>query len=161
MSTSDAAEAMIVSRFVDAAPEDVFALLREPTRHQDTEPSDWVRDAIDTAPLTEVGQIFGMNMYLDKADGHYVVHNRVSGIVPDSEIAWLPGEIDDAGRHRPGGWEWRYRLQPEAGGTRVTLIYDWSRTPEPVRAEIGGMPPFGPGFLEKSLAALDAALTAS
>lgn len=160
MSTSDAAEAMIVSRFVDAAPEDVFALLREPTRHQDTEPSDWVRDAIDTAPLTEVGQIFAMNMYFDKADGHYVVHNRVSEIVPDTDIAWLPGEIDDAGRHRPGGWEWRYHLASEADGTRVTLTYDWSRTPESVRADIGGMPPFGPEFLEKSLAALDAALTA-
>ena len=29
---------------------EIFAVLADPTRHQDTEPGDWVRDAVDTRP---------------------------------------------------------------------------------------------------------------
>ena len=43
-------------------------------------------------------------------------------------------------------------------GTRVTLTYDWSAVPPPMREEFG-LPPFGPVFLEQSLEALDRALT--
>ena len=44
-------------------------------------------------------------------------------------------------------------------GTRVTLTYDWADVPEPVRQEFGGFPVIPPGFLEESLAALDAVVS--
>ena len=48
----------------------------------------------------------------------------------DRTIAWLPGELDDSGKHNPGGWFWRYDLSPNDDGTDVTLTYDWTGTPQ-------------------------------
>lgn len=156
-------ERYVVTRTVDAAPAAVFAVLTDPARHRDTEPGDWVRDAINPEPITGAGQIFAMNMYLDAIGGHYVVHNLVSEFDPDTTIAWRPGQLDDDGNHNPGGWSWRYDLAPDpedAGKTRVTLTYDWSGTPQAFRDQVGGMPPFPEQFLDDSLAALDRAVTA-
>jgi hypothetical protein len=70
-------------------------------------------------------------------------------------IAWLPGQLDDAGRHDPGGWWWRYDLAPNGEDTDVTITYDWTETPQEFRDQIGGMPPFPEQFIAESLAALD------
>lgn len=103
-------ERYVVTRTIEATPAQVFAVLTDPNRHQDTEPGDWVRDAVDPQPITGVGQIFVMNMYLEFAGGHYVVHNLVTDYEQDRTIAWLPGLLDDAGRHDSG-----------AGGGAMTL----------------------------------------
>lgn len=151
-------EKLVRSRTVDAPTEAVFALLADPTRHQETEPGDWVRDALDATPITGAGQVFGMNMFHEAAGGAYVMHNRVADFEQDRVLAWEPGQLNAGGDLDTGGWIWRYDLEPAEGGTRVSLTYDWSATPESLRANIGGMPPFGPEFLDDSLAALDSAL---
>ena len=148
-----------VTRTIAAPPATVFALLADPTRHQDTEPNDWVLDAVDTTPITEAGQMFAVNMYMDKAGGHYVMHNLVTEFVPERTIAWLPGQLTEAGDHDPGGWVWRYDLAPSGAGTDVTITYDWSGTPQQLRDEIGGLPPFPESFLGQSLDALERALS--
>jgi hypothetical protein len=158
MSTEDR---LVASRTIDASPAAVFAVLADPTRHQDTEPGDWVRDAVDTEPITGIGRIFAMNMFLERAGGHYVVHNLVTDFEQDRSIAWLPGELDDAGSHDAGGWTWRYDLAPNGDKTDVTLTYDWTATTAAFREQIGGMPPFPEQFLADSLAALDTAATGS
>ena len=66
-------ERLIATRTIAAAPAKVFAVIADPTRHKDTEPGDWVRDAVTTEPITATGQIFVMNMFLDFAGGHYVI----------------------------------------------------------------------------------------
>jgi hypothetical protein len=71
-------ERYAVTRAIAAAPADVFAVLADPTRHKDTEPGDWVRDAVDTEPITAVGQMFAVNMFLEQAGGDYVMHNVVT-----------------------------------------------------------------------------------
>lgn len=152
-------ERMITQRTIEATPQAVFAVLADPNRHQDTEPGDWVRDAVTTAPITGTGQIFAINMFLDRVGGHYVMHNLVTAFEPDRTIAWLPGRVDDAGRHTPGGWWWRYDLAPTDAGTEVTLTYDWTDTPQTFRDQVDNMPPFAPQFLAESLAALDRAVT--
>jgi hypothetical protein len=152
------AEQMSATRTVAAAPAEVFAVLTDPDRHQDTEPGDWVRGAVTTEPITGVGQIFAMNMFLEQAGGHYVTHNLVTEFDQDRAIAWSPGQINDS-THQPGGWTWRYDLTPNNAGTDVTLTYDWSATPQATRDAIGGMPPFSAEFLADSLAALDHTLT--
>lgn len=153
------AEQLVVTHVVPATPDVIFAVLADPSRHHDTEPGDWVRDAIDAAPITAVGQVFGMNMHLDMLGGDYVMHNEVTEFEPDRVIAWMPGTTTDEGRLQTGGWTWHYRLEPTDGGTAVTLTYDWSRTPPQTRAGLPALPPFGRGFLHRSLDALERAVT--
>src|SRR5699024_5103079 len=64
-------EYYIVARTIAAAPPEVFALLTDPARHHETEPTDWVRGALepDPAPVTEVGQVFGIEMFHENAGG--------------------------------------------------------------------------------------------
>ncbi|GAA1481131.1 SRPBCC family protein [Gordonia sinesedis] len=153
-------ERLVAVRTVDASPERVFAVLADPARHQDTEPGDWVRDAVDPRPITAVGQLFAINMYHPNVggDGTYVMVNKVTVFEPNRTIEWLPGQPGENGAHDPGGWTWRYDLADRAdGGTDVTLTYDWSATPQVLRQHIGP-PPFGVEFLDESLGALADAL---
>jgi len=147
-------ERYVVTRTIAASPATIFAVLTDPTRHKDTEPGDWVRDAIDTDPVTARGQMFAVNMYLEQAGGHYVMHNVVTEFAEDRTIAWLPGQLDDSGTHSPGGWFWRYDLAPNGADTDVTLTYDWSGTAQEFRDTIG-VPVFPVQFIEESLAALE------
>jgi uncharacterized protein YndB with AHSA1/START domain len=151
-------ERWAVTRTIDASPADVFAVLSDPARHKDTEPGDWVRDAIDAEPIKGTGQIFAVNMFFDRADGHYVMHNLVTEFEPDRTIAWAPGQLNEAGQHQIGGWTWQYDLEPNGAGTEVTLTYDWSGMPQDFRDQIGEPPPFERQFLVDSLAALDRAV---
>jgi len=150
-------ERYVVTRTIAASPATIFAVLTDPTRHQDTEPGDWVRDAIDTDPVTARGQMFAMNMFLEQAGGHYVTHNLVTEFDEDRTIAWLPGQLDDSGTHSPGGWFWRYDLAPNGADTDVTLTYDWSGTGQEFRDTVG-IPVFPVQFIEESLAALEHAV---
>ncbi|MBB3667097.1 SRPBCC family protein [Garicola koreensis] len=148
---------LVVRRHVQASPQEVFALLSDPSRHDQTEPGDWVGEAIHPEPITGVGQVFGMRMFHVNAGGHYRMDNRVTAFDPDTRIAWAPGQYDDDAHLSTGGWVWQYDLAAGHGGTEVTLTYDWSAVPESLRSELG-LPPFGPEFLEESLEALDRAL---
>ncbi|ATG56257.1 ATPase [Brachybacterium ginsengisoli] len=150
----------IVSRTVPAPPEAVFDLLTDPARHHETEPTDWVRGPLekDPAPLTEVGQEFGIEMFHENAGGRYDMHNRVFAVEPGRTIAWRPGQHGPDGTWGSGGWTWRYDLAPEGAGTRVTLTYDWSAVPDALVKDFG-LPPFPPSFLEDSLEALERAVT--
>ena len=155
--TAAIAECYVVTRTIAATPAEIFAVLVDPTRHKDTEPGDWVRDAIDDAPLTAVGQMFAMNMFFEPG-GHYVVHNVVTAFEQNRALAWLPGQLDEAGTHSPGGWWWRYDLVPTVDGTDVTVTYDWSETSQYFR-DVVGVPVFGADFIEASLATLERTVT--
>ena len=153
-------ERYVVTRTIAASPATIFAVLTNPTRHKDTEPGDWVRDAVDTDPITAEGQMFAVNMFLEQAGGHYVMHNVVTEFDQDRSIGWRPGQLDESGNHNPGGWTWRYDLVPSktsTGSTDVTLTYDWSGTVQSFRDNVG-VPVFGEQFIEESLAALERAV---
>jgi Polyketide cyclase / dehydrase and lipid transport len=152
--TSATAERYVVTRTIAANPAEIFAVLADPSRHKETEPGDWVRDAIDTDRITCTGQMFAVNMFHEQGGGAYVVHNVVTEFNQDRSIAWLPGELDESGRHSPGGWTWRYDLAPNGAGTDVTLTYDWSGAPQEFRETVD-MPVFPVEFIEESLASLD------
>ena len=66
-------------------------------------------------------------------------------------IAWLPGQAADDGSLSFGGWMWRYDLEPVGDDrTQITLTYDWSAVPPPVRENIE-FPPFDRQHLDNSL----------
>ncbi|MFI8998609.1 SRPBCC domain-containing protein [Streptomyces sp. NPDC053542] len=130
----------------------VFAVLADPTVHAAIDGTGWVQEAADRAPLTEVGQVFRMNMYHpDHPNGDYQVANKVHVLDPPRAIGWLTGQEKEDGQLDFGGWLWRYDLTPLGPSeTEVTLTYDWSAVPQYIR-EYLRFPPFGPEHLTNSL----------
>jgi len=135
----------------------IFAILADPTRHAAVDGTGWVRETLDSTPLTAAGQVFRMSMYHpNHPDGAYEMANEVAVIDPPRTIAWKPGQDAGDGTLRFGGWIWRYDLTPAGpASTAVTLSYDWSAVPQAIREHIG-MPPFPPEHLDNSLAHLAA-----
>jgi len=131
----------------------VFAVLSDPATHAAIDGTGWVREPADRAPLTEVGQIFRMEMYHPaRPDGDYQTANKVHVLDPPRAIGWLTGyDRNGDGQLEFGGWFWRYDLAPLGPSeTEVRLTYDWSAVPQPIREHIQ-FPPFGPEHLTSSL----------
>jgi Polyketide cyclase / dehydrase and lipid transport len=131
----------------------VFAVLADPTTHSAIDGTGWVQEAVDRAPLTEVGQIFRMDMYhANHPNGDYQVVNKVQVLDPPRAIGWLTGQEKGDGHLEFGGWIWRYDLAPLGPSeTEVTLTYDWSAVPQFIRERGIQFPPFGPDHLTNSL----------
>jgi hypothetical protein len=129
----------------------VFAVLADPVALASIDGTGWVQEAVDRAPLTEVGQIFRMGMYHpNHPDGDYQVANKVEVLDAPHAIGWLPGYRGEEDLEF-GGWLWRYDLTPLGPSeTEVTLTYDWSAVPQSIR-EYLTFPPFGPDHLSNSL----------
>jgi hypothetical protein len=140
---------------INAPAEAIFAVLAEPAKHAAIDGTGWVRETLDSKPLTAAGQIFRMSMYHpNHPDRNYEVANRVELFHPPSAISWKPGNDAGDGTLQFGGWIWRYDLtRAGASSTTVTLSYDWSAVPESIREHIG-FPPFAPEHLGNSLAHL-------
>jgi hypothetical protein len=132
--------------------ERVFALLADPTTHAAIDGTGWVRGDVDPAPLTEVGQLFTMDMYHPRhSDGDYQTVNQVHVFDPPRAIGWLTGYEKAPGELEFGGWSWRYDVASLGPAeTEVSLTYDWSAVPQSIREYID-FPPFGPEHLPNSL----------
>lgn len=150
-----AEDSLSATLVIDAAAVEVFAVLADPARHADIDGTGWVRDPLDRQMLTTPGQIFRMAMYHpNHPDGSYQMANRVQLFDPPRTISWEPGNEAPDGTLSVPGWVWRYDLAPEGPSkTAVTLTYDWSGVPQPIRDHIG-FPPFPHGHLGNSLAHL-------
>jgi len=145
-------ENMSVTLTVAVPAARVFAVLADPTAHAAIDGTGWVQEPADRAPLTEMGQIFRMDMYHPgHPKGNYQTANKVNVLDPPRAIGWLTGTEKDDGHLEFGGWFWRYDLAPLGPSqTRVTLTYDWSAVPPSIR-EYLQFPPFGPDHLTNSL----------
>ena len=109
----------------------VFAALADPTTHAAIDGTGWVQEAVDRAPLTEVGQIFRMDMHHGgHLDGDYRVVNKVEVLDPPRAIGWMTGTEKGDGELEFGGWIWRYDLAPLGP----------SETERPDRRQAGGHP---------------------
>ena len=151
-------EILRTSTTVNAPIETVFDVLADPAQHAAIDGTGWVRGSLDGKPLTEVGQIFRIEMFHDNHPNKiYDMSNRVEVLDRPRAIAWQPGQgPDDRGNLMPGadldfgGWIWRYDLEPAGTDqTTVTLTYDWSGVP-PGQRDIQ-FPPFPVSHLENSL----------
>jgi hypothetical protein len=146
-------ERIIVSTTIEATPEQVFAVLADPSAHVDIDGTGWLHAPLDGERITAAGQVFRMAMYHENhPDKDYEMANLVDVFDEPRAIGWKPGqESADTGELGFGGWTWRYDL--EAAGpssTTVALTYDWSAVPPPVR-EFISFPPFERPYLERSL----------
>ncbi|MDY7000048.1 MAG: SRPBCC family protein [Actinomycetota bacterium] len=154
-------ETLIVTATVDAPSSAVFEVLADPANHAAIDGTGWLRDALDSGPLTAAGQLFRIAMYHDNhPDGHYEMVNKVIAFEPGRVIAWEPGQADADGQLEFGGWTWRYDVEDLGdledlgdGQTRVVLTYDWSAVPAVMREHIQ-FPPFPESHLHNSLANL-------
>jgi uncharacterized protein YndB with AHSA1/START domain len=149
-------DTMIASRTIDAPADAVFAVLADPSSHAAIDGTGWVRESVDGERLAVAGQVFRIGMYHpNHPDGHYEMANQVDVFDPPRAISWRPGQTSpETGELNFGGWSWRYDLAPAEGtATTVTLSYDWSAVPAPIREHIG-FPPFPVEHLERSLAHL-------
>ena len=148
-------DTVFATRVINASAQAVFAVLADPAKHAAIDGTGWVCEARDGKPVTAAGQVFRMSMYHpDHPDGNYEMANLVVVFDPPNAISWKPGYDSEDGSLAFGGWIWRYDLAPAGpSDTEVTLTYDWSAVPGPVREHIG-FPPFPPDHLSNSLAHL-------
>jgi uncharacterized protein YndB with AHSA1/START domain len=148
-------ETVSATTIINAPAEAIFAVLADPARHPAIDGTGWVCEPLDGRQLTAAGQVFRMAMYHpNHPDGNYQMANQVQVFDPPRAISWKPGTDPGDGDLRFGGWVWGYELAPAGtSGTRVTLSYDWSAVPDPIRQRIG-FPPFPPDHLGNSLAHL-------
>jgi uncharacterized protein YndB with AHSA1/START domain len=116
------------SRVVQATPEQIFALLTDPTRHGEIDGSGMVQQARGEGSQLEMGSKFGMDMKMGPVP--YRVTNTVVEYDENRLIAW-----QHFGKHR-----WRYELEPVDGGTRVTETFDYSTAAWPKGIELMGYP---------------------
>lgn len=129
-----------VSKDIGGTPQQIFAVLRDPVRHAELDGSGMLRGRPDGPSLLGPGDRFSMAM----AQGR-IAYRSVNVVVEyerDRLIAWETwGEF--RGRRFVGGQRWRYELvsADDAGATRVTHTYDWSRARLPrLVVELPGFP---------------------
>lgn len=117
-------ESVSVSRVIDAPAKDIYEFLTLPRNHVALDGSDMVRGAVNgDQRLSQVGEVFTMDMYAESQGGDYQRENHVSGLVESKIVAWKPAKPGE----QPGGWEYVYTLEPQGSqATEVTVTYDWS-----------------------------------
>lgn len=131
------------STVVDAPPAVIFALLADPRRHPEFDGSGTVQAGLRAPQRLSLGAHFGMRMRLGVP---YVIRNVVVEFEPDRRIAWR-----HAGRH-----VWRYELEPDGTGTRVTETFDYGSALSPKVLELLRFPERNAEGIERTLPRLKA-----
>ncbi|WP_226368148.1 SRPBCC family protein [Pseudonocardia sp. ICBG162] len=107
------------SREIDAAPGTIFELIADPARQPEWDGNDNLAEAAPGQRVRAVGDVFSMLLTQGT-----VRENRVVEFIEGRLVAWLPSVPDSP----PPGHLWRWELEPlDAGRTRVTCTYDWSK----------------------------------
>jgi len=146
-----------VPRTIDAPPEAIFAVLRDPKGHVAIDSSGMLMSSSGD-PVGAVGDTFVVHMDRESLNdyplGRYDVTVTITEFEPDRAIAWtVLGAIEPPLRHVYG-----YTLEPIDGGTRVTSYYDWSDA-DPVWLEADIFPVLSEGALRATLGILARTVT--
>lgn len=119
--TSDAETPTVVTsrREIAAGAGRIFALIADPAQQPRWDGNDNLAEAEPGQRVHGTGDVFTM-----KLTQGTVRENHVVEFEEGRRIAWLPAEPGS----EPPGHLWRWELEPvDAGRTRVTHTYDWSR----------------------------------
>ena len=134
-------------REIDAPAADIFALLADPTRHQEIDGSGTVQGTSGESRQLQLGDQFGMKM---KWGIPYSVKSTVKEFEQDRLIAWA----------HFGGHRWRYELEPlDDGRTTVTETFDYSTALTPWAYDWANIPTGHEGNIEATLERLEAVVT--
>ena len=140
---NDAYMPVAVSRRIAASAHDIFQLLADPGRHPEFDGSGMVRAGASDAVVSAVGDVFVMKMHY-AALGDYEMNNLVVEYELDRRIGWEPApgnghpaaDAQDPVGNREGH-RWIFDLTPTGSdATVVTEIYDCSRAPDELRADV-------------------------
>jgi len=112
---------LTVERRIRAAPEVIFEVLADPSKHSIIDGSEMLQGAmVESAPRLALGTTFGMSMKMG------VRYSTVSTVVEFEEnrlIAWQTGPKGKLERY-VAGRIWRYQLEPYRDGTVVRESWD-------------------------------------
>ena len=114
----------------------VFAVLADPTTHPAIDGTGWVQESADRAPLTEMGQIFRMDMYhADHPAGDYQVVNKVEIFDLPHAIGWRTGRrratVTWSSAAGSGVTTWRRSVRPRRGHAHLRLVGGATIHPRP------------------------------
>jgi uncharacterized protein YndB with AHSA1/START domain len=127
------------SRDIDAPAARIFSVVSDPAMHPEVDGTGMLRSAVDNKPVTQVGDVFYINMVHWHLGG-YVMANHVVEFEHDRLIAWEPvvysyenPEYEQSVGH-PGLRNWGWQLEPLGDQrTHVTAFFEGSRLPEELR----------------------------
>lgn len=112
-----------VTRAIDAPANEIFDVLSLPANHVAMDGSGFIRSVRHGDRITEVGQVFTMNMAGDHMGGEYQTDNHVTGYDKNHRLAWRTAPAGT----EPPGWQWVWELTSTSPtSTDVSLTYDWS-----------------------------------
>lgn len=115
------------SREIAAPAAMIFELIADPARQPEWDGNDNLGQAPTGHRVRGVGEVFGMTLNYGAVRENHVVEFDEGRL-----IAWQPAEPGAV----PPGHLWRWELEPvDAGHTRVTHTYDWTRLTDPARLE--------------------------
>ena len=142
---------------VDAAT--IFRVLCDPRGHVAIDASGMLQSSTGE-PAAAVGDTFVIHMDRealgDRPMGKYDVTVTITGYEQDRYITW-----EVSGENFPSiGHYYGYRLEPDAGGTVVTSIYDWSQV-DPKWKSRGGWPVIPESALKATLGILERTVRAT
>jgi uncharacterized protein YndB with AHSA1/START domain len=113
------------SRDIAAGADQIFEFIADPAQQPRWDGNDNLAKAEAGQRVRRVGDIFTMTLLNDA-----VRENHVVEFVEARRIAWTPSVAGE----QPFGHLWRWELEPlDAGRTRVTHTYDWTRLTDPSR----------------------------
>jgi uncharacterized protein YndB with AHSA1/START domain len=141
-----------VERVIPAAPETIFDLIADASRHPDIDGSGTVKEVKAGGPeRLSVGATFGMSMHMGV---RYSMVNTVVEFEDNRRIAWKAAPGGWVGRFA-GGRIWRYELEPVDGGTRVRESWDISEDHQRVFLKLGGLAKKTRSNMESTLARIE------
>ena len=127
---------LTVERVVPAAPDAVFDILADASRHHLIDGSGMLQGANEAAPQRlALGATFGMGM---KMVVRYSTVNKVVEFEDNRRIAWKTGPAGTMGK-LVAGRVWRYELTPVDRGTLVRESWDITTDHQRVLLKLGGI----------------------
>lgn len=117
MSDTEVSRVVQASRIIEAPADIIFEHIADPARQPAWDGNDNLAEAPDGQRVRGVGDVFSMTLTQGA-----VRENHVVEFEEGRTIAWKPAEPGSP----PIGHVWRWELEPEGTGIRVTHTYDWT-----------------------------------
>ncbi len=133
-----------VERIINAAPEQIFALVADAAKHSEIDGSGTVKGTRQDSRPLELGAKFGMSMHMGVG---YKTSNEVVEFEQNRLIAWKT----TGAKGMIGGRIWRYELEPVDGGTLVKETWDVSQDKQKFFLKRSRMAPAAKTGMRKTL----------